>query len=400
MRLVASLRYRDWRYLWSGLMAAQTGEWMDNIAINWLVWIQTGSPLALGTVNLVRGLPTMLFSLVGGVVADRVDRRALMMSTRLIGLTATATMAALATFDVLQLWQLYALLVVRGITFAFDSPARSSLIGDLVPRSDLTNAVALHSAVFNGSRMVGPAIAGVIIGLIGAPFVLWLNALAYTIVLGTLFKMRVPARAAQHAEMSAWGTFVDGVSYVRSQPVVLVLLLVGVIPFLLGQPYQSMLPIFATNVFAAGPQGLGMLNSGAAAGSLVGAFVISGIGEFPRKGRVMMLGLIGFGGFIALFSLTPWLFVAAVLLFVAGASQQLYATTNSTLVQMVVPSEYRGRVMGVHQLDRGFIPIGSFLVGLIAELAGAPFAIALMAGCLATVGLALLFVLPRIRGLD
>lgn len=399
MRLVASLRYRDWRYLWSGLMAAQTGEWMDNIAINWLVWIQTGSPLALGTVNLVRGLPTMVFSLVGGVVADRVDRRALMLSTRLIGLAATAAMAALASFDVLQLWQLYALLVVRGITFAFDSPARSSLIGDLVPRSDLTNAVALHSAVFNASRMVGPAIAGVIIGLSGAPFVLWLNATAYAIVLWTLFKMRVPARAAQHAGMSAWGTFADGVTYVRSQPVVLVLLLVGVVPFLLGQPYQSMLPIFATNVFAAGPQGLGLLNSGAAAGSLIGAFVISGLGDFPRKGRVMMLGLIGFGGFIALFSMTPWILVAALLLFLAGAAQQLYATTNSTLVQMVVPSEYRGRVMGVHQLDRGFIPIGSFVIGAIAEWGGAPVATALMASCLATVGLVLLFVLPRIRGL-
>lgn len=400
MRLIASLRYRDWRYLWSGLMAAQTGEWMDNIAINWLVWIQTGSPLALGTVNLVRGLPTMLFSLVGGVVADRVDRRALMMTTRVVGLGATATMAMLATLDVLQLWQLYALLVVRGITFAFDSPARSSLIGDLVPRSDLMNAVALHSAVFNGSRMVGPAIAGVIIGLIGAPFVLWLNATAYVIVLGTLFKMRVPARAVQHAGMSAWGTFIDGVTYVRQQPVVLVLLLVGVVPFLLGQPYQSMLPVFATNVFAAGPQGLGLLNSGAAAGSLVGAFVISSLGNLPRKGFVMMLGLIGFGGFIALFSVTPWILLAALLLFLAGAAQQLYATTNSTLVQMVVPSEYRGRVMGVHQLDRGFIPIGSFLIGLIAEWGGAPFATALMGSCLALVGLSLLFVLPRMRGLQ
>ena len=400
MRLVSSLRYRDWRYLWCGLVTAQTGEWMDNIAINWLVWVQTGSPLALGTVNLARGLPTMVFSLAGGVVADRVDRRTLMLSTRLGGLLATATMAALATSGTMQLWQLYVLLALRGITFAFDSPARGSLVGDLVPRSDLTNAVALHSAVFNASRMIGPAIAGVLIGLTGAPFVLWLNAAGFLVVIWTLFMMRVPARRAPRPGTSAWGTFVEGLSYVRRQPVVLMLMLTGIVPFLLGQPYQSMLPVFATDVFDVGPQGLGLLSSGAATGSLIGAFVMSARGDFPRKGLVMMLGLIGFGGFILLFALTPWVLLAVLLLFLAGASQQLYSTTNSTLVQIIVPTEYRGRVLGVHQLDRGFIPIGAFLIGAIAEGGGAPLATALMGGCLALVGFLLIFVIPRMRGLD
>lgn len=400
MRLVSSLRYRDWRYLWCGLVTAQTGEWMDNIAINWLVWVQTGSPLALGTVNLVRGLPTMVFSLAGGVVADRVDRRALMLSTRLGGLLATATMAALATSGTLQLWQLYVLIALRGVTYAFDSPARGSLVGDLVPRSDITNAVALHSAVFNASRMVGPAVAGVLIGLIGAPFVLWLNAAGYVIVMWTLFMMRVPPRRTPRPGTSAWGAFVEGVTYVWHQPVVLMLMLTGIIPFLLGQPYQSMLPVFATDVFAVGPQGLGLLSSGAATGSLIGAFVMSARGDFPRKGLVMMLGLIGFGGFIVLFALTPWVVLGVVLLFLAGASQQLYSTTNSTLVQIIVPTGYRGRVLGVHQLDRGFIPIGSFLIGAIAEWGGVPFATALMGGSLALVGFALLFVIPRMRGLE
>ena len=400
MRLVSSLRYRDWRYLWSGLMAAQTGEWMDNIAINWLVWVQTGSPLALGIVNLVRGLPTMVFSLAGGVVADRMDRRALMIWTQGAGLVTTAAMAALATADLLQIWQLYVLLALRGIAVAFNSPARSSMVGDLVPRSDLTNAVALHSVVFNGTRMVGPAIAGVLIAVVGAPFVLWVHVATYLVVLWTLFVMTAPPPASQHAGTSAWGTFSDGLVYVWRQPVVLMLMVTGVVPFLFGQPYQSMLPVFATEIFAAGPQGLGLMNSAAAAGSLVGAFVISAWGDFSRKGLAMMLGLIGFGGFIVLFSVTPWLVVAAVLLFIAGAAHQLYATTNSTLVQLIVPSEYRGRVMGLHQLDRGFIPIGSFLIGAVAEWGGAPFATALMGGVLALVGLLLLPFVPRMRGLQ
>jgi len=400
MRLVSSLRHRDWRYLWSGLMAAQTGEWMDNIAINWLVWVQTGSPLALGTVNLVRGLPTMVFSLAGGVVADRMDRRALMIWTQAAGLVTTAAIAALATADALQLWQLYVLLILRGVSVAFNSPARSSVIGDLVPRSEITNAVALHSAVFNASRMVGPALAGVLIALVGAPWVLWLHVAAYLVVLWTLFLMRAPARTEHRPGTSGWGTFLDGVRYVGHQPVVLMLVVTGILPFLFGQPYQTMLPIFATDVFAVGPQGLGLLNTCAAVGSLIGAFAISAFGDFPRKGLLMMLGLIGFGGFIFGFALTPWVVLAAGLLFFASATQQLYATTNSMLVQLIVPSGYRGRVMAFHQLDRGFIPIGSFLIGAIAEFGGAPFATALMGGCLAVAGVVLLFWIPRMRGLE
>jgi MFS family permease len=400
LRLVSSLRYRDWRYLWCGLVTAQTGEWMDSIAINWLVWVQTGSPLALGTVNLVRGLPTMLYSLVGGVVADRVDRRTLMLMTRLGGLVATAAIASLATAGVLQLWQLYVLVALRGVTYAFDSPARGSLLGDLVPRSDILNAVALHSAVFNASRMVGPAIAGVLIAAVGAPFVLWIHAAACLVVIWTIFVIRVPARAAPTVATSAWGTFTDGVRYVWREPVVLMLMTTGILPFLFGQPYQTMLPVFATEVFDVGPQGLGLLNSGAAAGSLIGAFAISGLGDVRRKGLLMTLGLIGFGGFILLFSLTPWVLVGLVLLFTAGAAQQLYATTNSSLVQIIVPTEYRGRVMGLHQLDRGFIPIGAFLIGVLAEVVGAPHATTIMGGCLVAMGLILLTWIPRMRGLD
>ena len=405
MRLVSSLRYRDWRLLWSGLMAAQAGEWMDNIAINWLVWVQTSSPLALGTVSLVRGLPIMLFSLAGGVVADRLDRRALMIWTQAAGLAATAGIAALATADALQLWQLYGLLVLRGISIAFNSPARSSVIGDLVPRSDVTNALALHSAVFNSTRMVGPAIAGVLIGAAGGgaaggALVLWLHVVAYAIAIWTLLAMNVPPSFATRGGASAWSTFVDGIVYIRREPVVLMLMLTGIVPFLLGQPYQSMLPVFATDVFFIGPEGLGFLTSAAAIGSLIAAFAITGLGDFSRKGLVMVAGLVGFGLFIMAFALTPWAPLAAALLFIASASHQLYATTNSTLVQLIVPSEYRGRIMGVHQLDRGFIPIGSFLLGALAQWGGAQAATAVMAGSLTLVALAVLVLVPAMRRLE
>lgn len=400
LRLVSSLRYRDWRYLWSGLMFAQTGEWMDHLAINWLVLVQTNSPLALGTVNLVRGLPNMVFALPAGVVADRVDRRALMIWTQIGTLLCTAALAAMASAETIELWQIYVLLVLRGTVGAFNHPARASVVGDLVPRSDITNAIALHSATFNLTRMIGPAMAGFLIAAVSSAFVLWVHTAALAVALWTLVMMNRPPGARARPDASAWGTLVDGLIYISRQPVVLMLMLLGVVPFVLGQPYQSMLPVFAKDVLFVGPEGLGLLTTASATGALLGAFSIAGFGEFHRKGLVMMIGMIAFALFIVAFALSPWPLVSALLLFLVGAANQAYASTNATLIQIIVPSEYRGRVLGVHQLDRGFIPVGSFIAGAIAEVAGAPFATGVMASGLLLCGLAVLVFLPRMRQLD
>lgn len=400
LRLVSSLRYRDWRYLWSGLMFAQAGEWMDHLAINWLVLVQTDSPLALGTVNLVRGLPNIVFSLAAGVVADRVDRRTLMIWTQIGGMINTGVLAALASAGVLDLWHIYALLVIRGTISAFNQPARASVLGDLVPRVDIANAIALHSATFNSTRMIGPAIAGFLIAAVGSAFVLWIHTAAFVVSIWTLLAMRTPPRTPTKPGVSPWGTFVDGITYVWKEPVVFMLLVIGVVPFVLGQPYQSMLPVFAKDVLLVGAQGLGLLTAASAAGGLVGAFLAAAAGDFRRKGLVMMAGMVSFALLIVAFAATPWPLVSAAFLFLVGASHQLYQTTNSTLVQVIVPSEYRGRVLGLHQMDRGFIPVGSFIAGAIAEARGAPFATGLMGSCLAVSGLAVLLFVPRMRRLE
>lgn len=400
MRFVSSLRYRDWRYLWIGLMTSQTGEWMDSIAINWLVYVQTNSPLALGTTNLARGLPNILFSLVGGVIADRLDRRALMIWTQMGNLVCTALLAGLATADALDLPLLYVLLIVRGSASAFFGPARGSIIADLVPRSEITNAIVLHSAVFNATRMVGPAIAGVLIGVIGSAWVLWINAATLAVCVYMVFMMRSPRPSAPPSGLSPWASFVDGIHYVGREPVVLMLMLLGIVPYMLGQPYQSMMPVFARDVLQVGPQGLGLLTTAAAAGSLVGAFGLTALGNFPRKGLTMLIGLMAYGTLIAAFAVTPWPLLAGVLLFLVGSAFQVYATTNTTLVQLIVPTEYRGRVLGIHQQDRGFIPLGSFMVGSIAQVTGAPFALSVMGSCLVLAAAAVFGCVPRMRRLE
>jgi MFS family permease len=315
-------------------------------------------------------------------------------------LMCTAVLAALATLGTLEIWHIYVLLVARGVTNAFNSPARSSIIGDLVPRSDISNAIALHSTVFNATRMVGPAIAGVLIAVSGSALVLWINVAAYAVGTWMTLSMRPGAGKTAKPTVSALESLREGVGYLRREPVVLTLLILGIVPFILGNPYQSMLPIFAKDVLLVGPQGLGFLTTATATGSLISSFVVSSLGDFRHKGLVMMAGLFCFGTLLVAFSHTPWPLVAGALLFLIGASTQLYQTTNATLMQLTVPTEYRGRIFGIHQMDRGFIPVGSFIAGAIAEQAGAPFAVTAMGTGLVTAGLLVLLFVPRMRRLE
>ena len=400
LRLVSSLRYRNWRYLWSGHMVAQTGEWMDSLAISWLVLVLTNSPLALGTVNLMRGLPSLVFAFAGGVLADRVDRRTVMFCTQLGVSACTAALALLATTGLLEIWHIYVVLFFRGVLYAFNSPARASIVGDLVPRSDISNAIALQSNVFNITRMVGPAMAGLIIAAYGSAVVLWIHAACSTIFAFAISRMDAQAGKTTRPSISAWRSTKEGLAYIRGEPAVLTLMVLGIVPFILGQPYQAMLPVFAKDVYQIGPQGLGLLSTAAAAGSICGAFAISGLGDFRRKGLVMMGALTAFGLLLIAFSQTPWPLLAAVFLFLIGTCSQTYQTTNSTLLQLIVPSEYRGRVFGIHQMDRGFIPVGSFVAGAIAEAAGAPAAVAAMGTALTLAGVVVFLGVPRMRRLE
>lgn len=399
-RLVSSLRYRDWRYLWSGLMVSQTGEWMDHIAINWLVLVQTNSPLALGLVNLARGISNLLFSLPAGVIADRFDRRGLMISTQIGGLIPTLLLAVLAQADQLALWHIFVLVGLRSTIIAFNQPARASMIGDLVPRSEIGNAIALHSTTFNGTRMVGPAIAGILIAVVGTAFVLWIHVAAYVIGLWTLLAMRMPRTARPDSTLSSWGTLLEGLDYVRREPDVRMLIFLVVFPFALGQPYQSLLPVFARDILVIGSEGLGLLTSAAATGSLVGSFAVASLGDFRHKGLAMTAALVAFGAFIAIFAFTPWPPVAALVLFLLSVANQVYMTSNTVLLQLMVPSGYRGRVMSVLSMDRGFIPIGSAAAGAVAEVWGAQNTVGVMGGTLAVAGLWVLLFVPRMRRLE
>jgi predicted MFS family arabinose efflux permease len=256
---------------------------------------------------------------------------------------------------------------------------RQSLVSALVPREDVLNAVALSSAAFNLTRMIGPAVGGLLLAVVGGGGNFLAQSACYAIVIGMVFAMRVPpiTRRSEEPQGSMWASMIEGVRYVRRTPVLLTLLLLGLVPMTLGMPYQALLPIFAADVYGIGAGGLGLLIAVAGVGSFVATMWVAG-SELPRKGIVQLVALAGMGVALVLFSVTPWLGPALIVLLLLGACQMAYMTINQTLLQTTAPEEVRGRVMSLYMLNVGLVPAGSFAAGAVAEAIGAPATLTLM----------------------
>lgn len=394
----ASLRYREYRLLWVGTAVMSAGQWLQQVVLSWLVFEMTGSAFLLGLINGLRMLPFLFTSLIGGVLADRVDRRRLMFWTQAYIMLITLLMGLLFVAGRVQVWHLFAFTFLSGAGWSLTMPVRQSLVPALVPRSELLNAVALSSAAFNITRTVGPAAGGFLLAAIGAGGTFFVQAALYAVVLLMIAALRVPAHAA-HAGgpgTSAWGSMLEGFRYIRATPAVGTLLLLGLVPMLLGMPYQSLLPIFAADIYGIGPGGLGILIGFAGLGSFLATLAVASAGDFPRKGLVQLLALAALGVTLILYSGITWLPLALVVLAGVGAAQMGYGTLNQTQLQTLTEDSMRGRVQSVHMLNVGLVPAGSFAAGALASLIGAPATLALMGA--ATTAIALLALL-RIKSL-
>lgn len=381
----ASLRYRDYRLLWIGTAVMSTGQWLQQVVLSWLVFEMTGSAFLLGLINGVRFLPFLFTSLIGGVLADRIDRRRLMLWTQWYVFAVTLLMGLLFLTGRVAVWHLFAFTFISGVGWSLTMPVRQSIVPSLVPRAQLLNAVALSSAAFNITRTVGPAIGGFLLAAIGASGTFLVQAALYAIVLVMIAAMRVPAvvRPAGARATTAWGSMVEGFRYIRATPVVGTLLLLGLVPMLLGMPYQTLLPIFAADIYDIGPGGLGILIGFAGLGSFLATMAVASLGDFPRKGLVQLLALGALGVTLVIFSQIAWLPLALAVLVVVGAAQMGYGTLNQTQLQTITTDDMRGRVQSVYMLNVGLVPAGSFAAGGIAALIGAPATVALMGALIA-----------------
>ena len=382
-----SLRHRNYRLLWLGTVISSSGDWMDQIALNWLVYQLTGSGVALGFLNFCRLMPILVFTLVGGVVADRVERRKLIFATQAVSMLLAFALAILVSTGLVEYWMVLVIAVGRGVTLSFNQPARQSLISDLVPREDLMNAIALNSATMNLTRVIGPAIGGILIATVGVAGAFYVNGASFVGVLYGLALMRFPPHH-RRAHGSLVADMLAGMRYLGGHPRLRTLVLLAVLPMVFGMPYMTMLTVFASDVLLVGGTGLGLLTACSGTGAVLGALWVASLKRREHRDRIMLGGLAGFGVALMAFSFSPWLWLSAVALLAVGACQQLYMSINNSLIQEDVDDQYRGRIMSTLFLNRATVPLGTMLAGFGADLIGVQVTVGVMAAMLVVAALA------------
>ena len=366
---------------------------MQATAQGWLVLDITNSPAAMGLVSALQSLPILVLSAFAGVIADRMDRRRLLTWMQLAAAGVALALAVLTTTGVIEYWHVAVLAVLAGTVTAIQTPAYQTIVASLVDRSAIGSAVALNSAQFNLSRIIGPAIAGVAIAAGGLGLAFWGNAFALLLVVVILATLKVaPQTAFDHGDVSVWANLADGVRYVRSRPVIAALVLLAGVPALFLLNYLVLLPLFARDVLKIGAPGLGLLSGGIGIGALTGALVLAVLRPSGGSGRMLLGALVVGSAAEVVFAASRIVPLSVAALAVLGACQVLYYATTNTLLQVLVPPRLRGRVMSLYILTSwGLIPVGNLVAGTVAERSSPT--LALMAGgvvtLVAVVGVAL-----------
>lgn len=370
-RTVRALRHRNFRLFFFGQLVSLIGSWMQTLAQGWLVWRLSHSSFLLGLVGFCQMGPVLLFGLVGGLAADRFDRHRIVVTTQSAALVQATLMTAVTLAGVVTVNQVLALALALGVINAFDMPGRQAFLVQMVEREDLANAIALNSSIFNGARIVGPALAGFVVRLWGEGTCFAVNAVSYLAVLASLFAMRLPPREAAPPAGSAWARLAEGLRYAcRTAHVRNLLVLMSVSGFF-GASYLTFLPAYVGGVMHRDADGLGLVMSFAGIGALVGAVVMAQRSSLSGLGVAVPATAAGFGLSVALFALAPGFGAACALITAAAGCMMTQMAATNTLLQALVPDALRGRLMSLYTVTFiGMAPLGSLLLGRLAATLG------------------------------
>lgn len=372
---------------------------MQSVAQSWLVYQLTGSTVLLGTVGFCGQIPVFLLAPVTGAIADRHDRRKIVIATQAASMVLAAVLAALTFTGWVRTWQIMVLASLLGVVNAFDIPARQSFVPELIPREDLSNAIALNSSMFNGARVVGPAIAGLMVAAVGEAWCFFGNAVSYIAVIISLVLIHPPERRRPTAVVSAVEHILEGFRFiVRTRPIRLILTLLGVMS-LVGMPYTVLMPVFAAQILGGGASTLGSLMASTGVGALTGALLLARRKGFRGMGRLIGIAAIGFGVSLIMFAASRNVYLSMLLLFPVGFSMISQMAASNTMIQAMVPDHLRGRVMSVYSMMfMGMAPFGSLIAGTAAKAIGAP-AVVMLGGLVAVLaGAVFVWRLPAYRG--
>jgi len=393
-RILAAFTYRDFRVQWIGACTSSIGTWMQIVAQNWLVLSITNSAFFLGLDAFLQQLPIILFTLIGGVFADRYDRRRTLLASQYIQMFTSGTLSVLMYFHVVQVWHILTLSFITGLAQSFGGPAYQSLIPSLVDKKDLPNAVALNSIQFNVARVIGPLLFGATLALftqygysepqaMNACFLL--NSLSFVVVINTLMALHVK-HIPPATSRGVGDELKSGLTYVRNHDSLVALIVLAALTTFLGFALLTFLPLFAQRVFHEGASTYSHLMAFSGAGSIVGALIIAWLGRFRKMGRTALLVQAAYGLLIIAFSLSRIIWISDILLFLTGAALMIVFSTVTSLVQLIAPNEMRGRVMSIYMLAfRGGMPLGSLISGYLATWLGAPLVIGINGALLVVV---------------
>lgn len=373
-----ALQHRNYQYFFIGQLLSLIGTWMQSVAQAWLVYRLTDSTVLLGLISFSGQIPVFLLASVGGAIADKYDRQKILKITQTAAMILATALTVLTLTNTIEVWHLFVLAALLGIANAFDIPTRQAFIVEIVRREDLTNAIALNSSMFNGARIVGPAIAGLLVATVGEGWCFGINAVSYIAVLTGLFLINIETKRRVEIPGSAISNIVEGFKFVaKTSPVRSLLLLLGIVS-LMGSPYAVLMPIFADQILKGGASGLGILMGASGIGALVAALALAARKSMKGLGRWIAIASAGFGASIIAFSFSRSFWLSAAFLVPAGFSMMIQMAASNTLVQSMVPDNLRGRVMAVYSMMfMGMAPLGAMLAGSLAENIGAPYTVAL-----------------------
>jgi MFS family permease len=407
-----ALRHRNFQLFFSGQLISLIGTWMQTVAQSWLVYRLTGSGLLLGAVGFASQIPVFLVAPLGGIAADRGNRQRIVIATQTASMILAFILAALTLTNRVQVWHIFVLAALLGVVNAFDIPGRQSFLVDMVGKEDLMNAIALNSSMFNGARVIGPAVAGILVARLGEGWCFFANGVSYVAVIAGLMLMKVSAPARASAKTPPLEHLIEGFQFVRrTAPIRALMILLGVVS-VTGMPYVVLMPIFADKILHRGGQEfatligshdlgavrLGILMGAAGVGALLGALTLAMRSGTKGLGRWVAVCCAGFGVSLILFAFSWSFWLSVILLLPVGYFIMLQMASSNTLIQIMVPDELRGRAMAVYSMMfMGMAPVGALLGGALSDRLGAPLTVAI--GGLASVFGAWWFSLqlPKIR---
>ncbi len=400
-QMFAALKYRNYRLWFFGQLVSLVGTWMQTTAQGYLVFQLTHSPAYLGYVGFAAGVPSWLFMLYGGVVADRISRRRLLLITQTAMMVLAFILAGLTFSEVVRPWHIMVLALGLGIANAFDAPARQSFVFEMVGREDMANAIALNSSMFNLATVVGPAVGGITYGLVGPAWCFMLNALTFAAVIFALLQMQLQPVALKPHPGAALDDLREGLYYVATTPVIRTLIMVAGVASLFGQAYMTLLPAWATTVLGGDATTNGWLQSARGLGALFGALAIAAMGRIKFKGKLLSLGMFLFPGFLLVFAVMRQLPLSMLAMVGVGWGFMILFNMTNTLIQTLSPDNLRGRVISVYTLSFfGLMPLGALLTGGVAEVWGEPTTIMLSALVCLAFAIWLWLRIPKLRTLE